>query len=62
MIARSRPVCLLVMDPLLFPSRPCPYREYWLDSTFNRVILSLLVVCSLILGYTFEFEFGFESK
>ena len=27
------PVCLWVRDPVLFPSRPCPHREYSLDST-----------------------------
>ena len=42
MLERSRPVCLLVRDPVSFPSRPCLHRKFSLVCT--RVLLSLPVV------------------
>ena len=53
MLVCSEPVCLLVRDPLLFPSRLCPYQKYSFDSVIG---------CRPILSHAFEFEFVLESK
>ena len=42
MLERSGLVCLLVRDPVSFPSRPCHHRNFSLVCT--TVILSLSVV------------------
>ena len=53
MLECSEPVCLLVRNPLLFPSRLCPYQKYSFDS---------ITGCRSILSYVFEFESVLESK
>ena len=53
MLECSEPARLLGRDPLLFPSRLCPYQKYSFDS---------ITGCRSILIYAFKFEFVLESK
>ena len=58
MLERSGLVCLLVRDPVSFPSRPCHHRKF---SLVCSTVIPSIIVCSSILSYI-EFEFDFESK